>query len=41
MTSDRPYRKAMPQEKALSIMKEESGKKWDVDVVNALEQSLK
>lgn len=36
MTSDRPYRKAMPREKALSIMKEESGKKWDVDVVNAL-----
>ncbi len=41
MTSDRPYRKAMPQEKALSIIKEEAGKKWDVDVVNALEQSLK
>lgn len=41
MTSDRPYRKAMPQEKAISIMKEEAGKKWDVDVVNALEQSLK
>lgn len=41
MTSDRPYRKAMPQEKALSIMKEEAGKKWDVNVVNALEESLK
>lgn len=41
MTSDRPYRKAMPQEKALSIMKEESGRKWDVDVVNALENCLK
>lgn len=41
MTSDRPYRKAMPQEKAIAIMKEEAGKKWDVDVVNALEQSLK
>ena len=41
MTSDRPYRKAMPQEKALSIMKEEAGKKWDIDVVNALEKSLK
>lgn len=36
MTSDRPYRKAMPTEKALSIMKEEAGTKWDVDVVNAL-----
>ena len=41
MTSDRPYRKAIKKEKALSIMKEESGKKWDIDVVNALEQSLK
>lgn len=41
MTSDRPYRKAMQTEKAISIMKEEAGKKWDVDVVNALEQSLK
>ena len=38
MTSDRPYRKAMPAEKALSIMKEEAGSKWDVDVVNALSQ---
>ena len=36
MTSDRPYRKAMPAEKALEIMKEEAGTKWDVDVVNAL-----
>ena len=38
MTSDRPYRKAMPAEKALEIMKEEAGTKWDVDVVNALAQ---
>ncbi len=36
MTSDRPYRKAMPVEKALEIMKTEAGTKWDVDVVNAL-----
>lgn len=36
MTSDRPYRKAMAIEKALSIMVEEAGTKWDVDVVNAL-----
>lgn len=36
MTSDRPYRKAMPAEKAYSIMQEEAGKKWDVDVVEAL-----
>jgi len=38
MTSDRPYRKAMPVEKALEIMKTEAGTKWDVDVVNALAQ---
>ncbi len=36
MTSDRPYRKAMPTEQALSIMREEAGSKWDIDVVNAL-----
>lgn len=41
MTSDRPYRKAMPKEQALSIMKEESGKKWDTDVVNALVETQK
>ena len=36
LTSDRPFRKALPVEKALSIMKEEVDKKWDVVVVNAL-----
>ena len=36
LTSDRPFRKALPVETALSIMKEEVGKKWDVVVVNAL-----
>ena len=41
MTSDRPYRKAMESEKALSIMKDEAGKKWDVDVINALVQVVK
>ena len=41
MTSDRPYRKAMDSEKALSIMKEEAGKKWDSDVINALAQVVK
>ncbi len=41
MTSDRPYRKAMDSEKALSIMKEEAGKKWDTDVINALAQVVK
>ncbi len=41
MTSDRPYRKAMPAEKALEIMREEAGTKWDVDVVNALSEAVK
>ena len=36
MTSDRSYRNALTKEKALEIMKEESGIKWDPDVVNAL-----
>ena len=36
MTSDRPYRKAMDKEKALQILKEEAGIKWDPVVVNAL-----
>lgn len=36
MTSDRAYRKAMTTLKAMSIMQEESGKKWDPAVVDAL-----
>ncbi len=36
MTSDRSYRNAMTKEQALQIIKEESGIKWDPDVVNAL-----
>lgn len=41
MTSDRPYRKAMPVEKALDIMKSEAGSKWDPVVVNTLAEILK
>ena len=41
MTSDRSYREAMTKEKALSIIKEEAGVKWDPDVVNALFEVLK
>ena len=41
MTSDRSYREAMTKEKALSIIKEESGVKWDPDVVNALFEIMK
>lgn len=35
LTSDRPYRKAYPKEKALRIIKEESGRQFDPMVVNA------
>lgn len=41
MTSDRPYRKAMPVEKAIEIMKSESGTKWDPVVIEALIQTVK
>lgn len=40
MTTDRPYRQAMSSEKALSIIKEEAGIKWDPAVVNALAEVL-
>lgn len=36
MTSDRAYRDALSKEKALEILKEEAGIKWDPDVINAL-----
>ena len=38
LTSDRPFRKAFPQEEALEIIKSESGSKWDPVVVQALEE---
>ena len=41
MTSDRSYRDAMDTKEALEIMKEESGIKWDPDVVNALFEVVK
>ena len=41
MTSDRSYREAMTKDKALSIIQEESGIKWDPDVVKALVEVLK
>ncbi len=41
MTSERSYRNAMTKEEALSIIKEESGVKWDPDVVNALFEVVK
>ncbi len=41
LTSDRPFRKALPIDKAMSIMREEAGTKWDSVVINALADSLK
>lgn len=41
MTSDRPYRKAMPVDKALEIMQSEAGAKWDPVVINALAATVK
>ncbi len=41
MTSDRPYRKAMPVDKALEIMQSEAGAKWDPVVINALADAVK
>ena len=40
MTSDRSYRNAMTKEEALKVIKEESGVKWDPDVVNALFEAV-
>ncbi len=36
MTSDRPYRRGMPSERAESILRQESGRTWDESVVQAM-----
>lgn len=36
MTSDRPYRHGMPQEKAESILRAGAGKQWDARMVDAI-----
>ena len=36
LTSERPFRKAMPKEKALEILKEEAGVKWDPLIYDSL-----
>ena len=38
LTEDRPYRKAMSNEKAMNIIKEEAGTKWDPELVGYLEK---
>jgi HD-GYP domain-containing protein (c-di-GMP phosphodiesterase class II) len=35
MTSDRAYRKGMPHEKAMEIIRDGSGSQWDSEVVEA------
>ena len=35
LTTDRPYRKAWPQDKVLTYLKDQSGKKFDPEVVHA------
>lgn len=40
MTSDRPYRKGMPRERAIEILHEESGRQFDPVVVEALLRTL-
>lgn len=40
MSSDRPYRKGMPEEKVVAIFREGAGKQWDAEVVNAFFRAL-
>lgn len=40
MTTDRPYRNAMPMEAALSILRDGAGKQWDPRVVNVLLETI-
>ena len=41
LTSDRPFRKALDVDNAMAILKDETGKKWDAVVVNALAKAVK
>jgi HD-GYP domain-containing protein (c-di-GMP phosphodiesterase class II) len=40
MSSDRPYRKGMPEEKVVRIFKEGAGSQWDAAVVDAFFRTL-
>jgi HD-GYP domain-containing protein (c-di-GMP phosphodiesterase class II) len=40
MTSDRPYRKAMPVSKAASILHQGRGKQWDAAIVDAFLRTI-
>lgn len=41
MTSDRPYRKRMPKEKAVKILQEGAGAQWDPELVRAFIKMIK
>ena len=40
MTSDRPYRKALPQEKAEEILRQGAGTQWDPEIVEVFLQIM-
>jgi HD-GYP domain-containing protein (c-di-GMP phosphodiesterase class II) len=40
MTTDRPYREAMPLEAARSILRDGSGRQWDARVVSVLLETV-
>ena len=40
LTSDRPYRAALPKDEAINILKEEAGTKWDPILIDALIELL-
>jgi putative two-component system response regulator len=40
MTTDRPYRDALPHEAAMAILRDGAGKQWDPNVMNVLMDAL-
>jgi len=40
MTSDRPYRTGMPQERAEAILKEGSGRQWEPEMIDAFLRAM-
>ena len=40
MTTDRPYRDAMPYDAAMDILRDGAGKQWDPTVVSVLLESV-
>jgi HD-GYP domain-containing protein (c-di-GMP phosphodiesterase class II) len=40
MTSERPYRRALPAERAAEILRDGRGRQWDPDIVDAFLRSI-